>query len=1445
MTVNFREIAQDIHDLTASLAGDGWDRIRGLRLLYMLKQLGEKCTQIQWQEAAGRSVELAGLLEEFIREAPGNEELHQALQTAACLTELLKNGRMAAEIDLSSLPEHPEGWRFVFAGNIQEDIEHLAEALESLGFVVERANSINDIAVDCHSGQAILLAKVSWFVENITELDKQLKRATGTLPASPMLVALADTEDFLTQVKIRQAGVRLFLDTPVDIPRLISVLSGLAWRPRVPYRVLLVDDSISMLNLNAGILRAAGVDVMAIDDPVAARDVLEQFAPEVCLLGVEMHACQGTDLAALLRQNKRYAHLPVIYLSAFADIEHQLDARNAGGEDYLVKPVDPRLLVTAVLARTRQFRTFERINSWRRKTRRQLQNLKGALDAHALMSVTSSDGSILYVNSKFCDISGYRRDELLGRNHRIIKSGHHPRTTFDEMWQTITAGRIWRGELQSRGKNGATYWVQNTIVPILDEQNRPEQYISIRTDITVQKIVLDEREQQVRLLELLNHALQKFIVTQDIIAASRLLLDGMLLRTESTCGFIGEVLFDHDGKPYLKFHALSGIRRDDDSQCLLDQTQVETEFRNLENLFGAVLSTGKVVIANDVANDPRQGGLPVGHSPLKTFLGVPIYHGELMTGMAGLANRSDGYDANTIESLHNITTTYASMLEAIRLRSYQQKVISEVQQAREAADRAHSAKSEMLFSLKSEMRTPLYGLLGHAQILQLNDSLDEDAQAQVHEVLENGRAFAYLIDNLIERIDAGESADSQPPCATSPMETIRHNRERKLILVAEDNPANQAVLSMQLDVLGYEADIAADGAVALTKWKLGGHDLILTDLNMPGMGGLALARAIRATEQDSGAYVPVIAITALNDPEDIALCLQAGMDDALSKPIELDKLQRMLEHWLPQSSPVVRTTEDKLTKTTEATLDLHYLRRVVGNIDTKQIRELIDLFTATARGDLPACRLYLTEKNVRPLALIMHKLKSSARMVGALRFASHAEKLEDAAKAEQMKNAKFLYGELENALHDVEEAASQLIMSSPELNKPEIPSATKVSLYGHVLIVDDDAVARRQISMLLGMLGVAEVESIDNAEQALLLIAQQDDIDLVISDLNMPGMDGIEFLRRLADSGYQQGVILVSGVEEQLLQIAAEVVRAKGMNLRGILKKPVMRETLLALLTLDFEQNNAPRSPRVIITVTPEEILQGIHQNEFEVHFQPKVDAATLRVVGVESLARWQHNGRTIPPDVFITTAEQHNLIGLLSEALVTKSLVGGVRLIEAGFNLNVAINLSANWLSDIRLPEFILASIDATGFKAENLILEITETGIMADMVTAMDVMTRLRLKGFKLSIDDFGTGYSSLEQLQRIPFSQLKLDRSFVQGAVGKSSARAILASTIEMARKLKLSTVAEGVETQADLDLVRGLGCDLVQGWFIAKAMPIGQLIEWLRAKNHLNVSQNHEC
>jgi EAL domain-containing protein (putative c-di-GMP-specific phosphodiesterase class I) len=331
----------------------------------------------------------------------------------------------------------------------------------------------------------------------------------------------------------------------------------------------------------------------------------------------------------------------------------------------------------------------------------------------------------------------------------------------------------------------------------------------------------------------------------------------------------------------------------------------------------------------------------------------------------------------------------------------------------------------------------------------------------------------------------------------------------------------------------------------------------------------------------------------------------------------------------------------------------------------------------------------------------------------------------------------------------------------------------------------------------------------------------------------MPEMDGVELIRLFGQTGFHGGLILMSGADEKVLSTVSELAGLQGLRVLGQLQKPVMPGQMAALLANLGESPVRKYQNRAVPEISPEAIRKGIAGNEFSIWFQPKVDAIHLVPVGVEALARWQRgDGSFVPPDVFITAAEREGVIGELSQVLVSRALMEGSRLHDAGFPLKISVNLSGRWLNNLNLPDFVMATARDAGLRASDVILEVTETGVMEDLTTALDVLTRIRLKGFGLSIDDFGIGYSSFEQLGRIPFTELKLDRSFVSRGNQDPSARAILEGSMDMARKLGLSTVAEGVETEADLELMRVLDCDSVQGYLIAKPMPTDEVISWLR-------------
>lgn len=233
-----------------------------------------------------------------------------------------------------------------------------------------------------------------------------------------------------------------------------------------------------------------------------------------------------------------------------------------------------------------------------------------------------------------------------------------------------------------------------------------------------------------------------------------------------------------------------------------------------------------------------------------------------------------------------------------------------------------------------------------------------------------------------------------------------------------------------------------------------------------------------------------------------------------------------------------------------------------------------------------------------------------------------------------------------------------------------------------------------------------------------------------------------------------------------------------------------------------------------------------------EIHVQPKLDLASSTVVGAEALARWHHPTRGwVAPDEFIRVAEETGLIRRLTDQVVTMSVRLARSWIDAGHDLKISVNLSTLDLLDELLPERIAARLDQHGVAADRLILEITESSLMADTPRTMSTVDRLHRLGVGLSLDDFGTGYSSLSYLRRLPVSELKIDRSFVANLALDAQDEVIVRSTIELGHNLGLSVVAEGAENAPILDRLRALGCDLGQGYGIARPLAPELFDRWL--------------
>ena len=383
----------------------------------------------------------------------------------------------------------------------------------------------------------------------------------------------------------------------------------------------------------------------------------------------------------------------------------------------------------------------------------------------------------------------------------------------------------------------------------------------------------------------------------------------------------------------------------------------------------------------------------------------------------------------------------------------------------------------------------------------------------------------------------------------------------------------------------------------------------------------------------------------------------------------------------------------------------------------------------------------------------------------------------------------------------------------------------------NTLLVDDHPFALKLLARQLAQLGHTAVTLCERAQDALSLLENQlDEYGLVFCDLQMPGMDGVEFVRHLARIGFQGSLVLVSGEHGRVLQTVQKLAQAHNVHILTALPKPVSSERLRQAMASNASRSaTGPRAARD--TYPPNELARAIAGGELVNHYQPKVDLATGALIGVEALVRWQHpQAGLVFPDQFIGTAEEHGLIDALTRAVLTAALRQSRLWRNEGLELQMAVNVSMDNLASLDFPDVVAHLADEAGVAPSSVTLEVTESRLMKDIRAPLDILTRLRLKRFGLSIDDFGTGHSSLAQLRDIPFDELKLDRSFVHGAAKDSALVAILEATLSMARQLGMKSVAEGVENRADWDSIRALGCDVAQGYFGARLMPASDLLPW---------------
>jgi PAS domain S-box-containing protein len=657
---------------------------------------------------------------------------------------------------------------------------------------------------------------------------------------------------------------------------------------------------------------------------------------------------------------------------------------------------DEQSNILGVVVVARDMTEQKRFEKSLEKSLKEISDYKYALDESSIVSITDQKGIINYANDNFCKISKYSFKELNGQDHRIINSGYHPKEFIKNLWTTIASGKIWKGELRNKAKDNSIYWVDTTIVPFLNEEGKPYQYIVIRTDITEQKIIEEELTAAKVVAELAttiakeaqNNAESATEIAENAVKAKQQFLSNMSheIRTpmNAIIGFTKVVLktdLSTKQKEYISAIKMSGDSLIVLINDILDLAKVDAGKMTFEKIpFKLSMSITAMLHLFETKIQEKNLELIIDFDNKipEVLIGDPIRLHQIILNLISNAVKFTSIGFITVSVYMIAEDEKTATIEFIVkdtgigiIKDKIEKVFDNFQQATSGTSRLYGGTG-----------------LGLSIVKQLVEP--QGGTIRVESKIGEGSAFHFTLPFIKTKEKVNSEID------IIELDTAIKNIK---VLVVEDIALNQLLMKTLLDDFGFECDITANGKIAIEKLQAKNYDIILMDLQMPEMNGFEATEYIRNTMLSN---IPIIALTADVTTVDVAKCKAVGMNDYIAKPVDERLLYSKIVSYIKKPNRMIEQTLIENIEVKEIScIDLTYLNNRTKS-NPALMMEMISVYLEQTPPLINTIKQSLKDKQWELLYAAVHKIIPSFSIMGINKdFEDIAKKIQEYASSQQ------------------------------------------------------------------------------------------------------------------------------------------------------------------------------------------------------------------------------------------------------------------------------------------------------------------------------------------------------------------------------------------------------------------------------------------------------------